>query len=684
MQSENQTRFDNIWKQNINPNITPSDESGHYECKQVIKKFTSQIDNIHKELIVLYLSQFNKSKQQLDDGIQKLNEFFLGGKNKYMTDVSHQCSFLQELRFDEVYSTWKKTQDRIMSSMKTVSVNAIIDTDITINNMEFRTAHKGRDTVYYINFMHHGNKTLHISVMNVTFERIYLSLHGNHMSAFAKNSIFITSGIKMDPKFHVNHQHVTIDNCTFLGYISYPAVAVLNTANAFVTNSRFQHLQCGPEVSVVFCHDSHLELRNVSVDGCVCTSGTIFIAHSNITASYVRVKNNRNYKQYDQGKLLRVDKSILHIDNSTFEGNLNNILMSLELSHVNINFCTFRNNNVKTAMGAKFGIHSYGFTTITNTIFANNTIKDWLGGYPGAIIDSNMEKVHLINVTLVHNLGTIVTCNASVIEMMSCEFTNNIILSGMYYQCNVTMTNSVFQGNNGSLFKLNSSNIIVMNSHFSDNLNPDSGGIFFEQSNLGTVSSLFYIDISFCEFNGNYAYYRGIIYVESIGSVAISNCQFYNNSATTGGIAAIKGSKLIIKSSNVYDNHASKDAGVFLLTDHGTLLIENTIFTNNFCGRDGGVIKANRNSTLNITNISFISNRASVSDGGAIYLEDQSSMVSKQCLFINNTAAISGGAVMLIDHSGYNDSESTFTCNIASDTGEYIYLSITQQLYQVV
>ena len=104
--------------------------------------------------------------------------------------------------------------------------NVIIDTDVTINNMSFH-----RDTVYKINFMQQGNKTLHISMVNVSFKGIYLSVESSQISMFVKENIFIRSGIQINTKFNDNHLPVVIDNCTFLGYIDYYALAFINITN---------------------------------------------------------------------------------------------------------------------------------------------------------------------------------------------------------------------------------------------------------------------------------------------------------------------------------------------------------------------------------------------------------------------------------------------------------------------
>ena len=506
IRSVNATKFDNIWKQTTLDIEAIKEKTSYFPCDDVLKSITFEIDNVHKELKEFYLSGFNTSKDQLDSGIQQFNEAFLGGKMKDMTDL---CYSIIGPTFWNILSVLLNS---IMSGMKTISVNIIIDNDMTIHNMGFHPA--SYDRLYNINFIPHENKTLHISIMNATFEGIYISLQGSHLSMFVKDSIFNRSGIQIDPQFNVNHQPVVIDNSTFLGDIIHPAVAIINTTNVSVTNSRFQNLQCadravfGQAVSVVICHNSQLELRNVSIDGCVCLN-TVVIHHSNVTASYVEVKNNQNseYQMYDSGKLLSTDQSILHIDYSTFEQNLNNILMHLESSYVNINLCTFRNNIGQSAIEAgrtSTGSDSSCFMTIQNTIFANNTDRAMIGDFVGGIIYSFFAKVNLINVTLAHNHGRIVSCYRSVIKMMSCEFTNNIITVVRYDQSNVTVTNSVFQRNNGNWFYLqdsnitvtkshfqrnygnlfipNRSNLTVVKSHFSHNLNPDSGGIFFVYS----------------------------------------------------------------------------------------------------------------------------------------------------------------------------------------------------------
>ena len=661
-----------------------------------IVKPSNYLTDIHKELKDLYVSGFNTSKDQLEDGIQKLNETMF-----YYTD-----SF-----------TRYKIKEGIKHSLRTISVNVIIDDDVTISNMEFHPISK--DRMYEINFLQKGNKTLHLSIMNTTSERIYFFIKSSHMSVFAKDNIFIGSGIQVNPQSNVNPLPIIIDNCTFQGHMSYSAVAIIKTRNVFVTNSRFQNLLCDLVLAVVICHGSQLELRNVSVYGCHCLPDTISIHHCNITASYVRVKNNRNYKQYYDGKLFWTVKSVLHIDHSIFEWNFNYILMGFQFSFVNISSCTFINNNVTTVIGASglfTSSYFYGFTTIKNTVFANNTIRD-IGDYAGGIIDSCRKKVYLVNVTLAHNNGKIVTCDSSVIEMMSCEFTINIKTDVKCEHCNVIMTNSVFQRNHGRFFRLlRNSNLTATKSYFSDNLNPDGifynfisplsymdisfctfkgnhGGIFLVLSQIkfvsisncsfhnnsavhGSIAMVGYsetftspIDISFCTFKRNYAGNGGIMSVGSNNFVSISNCKFYNNSAITGGIAT-----LIIKNSTVFGNSASGDGGTLSLSEQSTLTIENSVFNNNGASGNAGVVLLADPGTLTIENSMFNNNGAS-GNAGVVLLADHGTLTIENSKFNNNSASGNAGVVLLADHGTLTIENSMFNNNSASGNAGVVLLA---------
>ena len=61
--------------------------------------------------------------------------------------------------------------------------------------------------------------------------------------------------------------------------------------------------------------------------------------------SYARAENNQNNQS-----LLMALYSKLHINNSIFEKNLNNRLLYCGASLLNINLCTFRDNNAKSTI----------------------------------------------------------------------------------------------------------------------------------------------------------------------------------------------------------------------------------------------------------------------------------------------------------------------------------------------
>ena len=184
IRSVNPTKFDNIWEQNIkNDNIDI--------CSDNIGNITLKIDTIHKKLQELYLSEINTSKDQLEGRIQKLNELFLWGINKCKNVLTDLCS--NDVHSGNIFQEVTQTVDEIMFRMKTISISIISNNDISIRNGEFYSA--GKDTVYNISFMQQENKSLQISMMNVTFEGIYLLVQSSYRSVLAKNNLFIRSGM---------------------------------------------------------------------------------------------------------------------------------------------------------------------------------------------------------------------------------------------------------------------------------------------------------------------------------------------------------------------------------------------------------------------------------------------------------------------------------------------------------
>ena len=240
-------------------------------------------------------------------------------------------------------------------------------------------------------------------------------------------------------------------------------------------------------------------------------------------------------------------------------------------------------------------------------------------------------------------------------------------------ECNVTIYDSIFDGNHASTNGgvINGYNVVnIHNSNFSNNRASNSGGVSFV-----TESSL--IEVYQSQFSNNTAAAdAGVHYVAERSNIISNSCEFRGNSATHSGgvINAERQTSVIIKSSSFNDNILAKYGGVVHLEGENVMDIYNSIFNDNHAGIYGGVINAYSTLTNIYVHNSTFSNNSASSNGGVSYISDRSVIVMNQSQFYNNTAGVNAGVHYAKKKSNITVTNSCeFSGNSAKNRGGVIF-----------
>lgn len=226
--------------------------------------------------------------------------------------------------------------------------------------------------------------------------------------------------------------------------------------------------------------------------------------------------------------------------------------------------------------------------------------------------------------------------------------------------------------------------------------------IFSIISSVAGTNSLedFSIKFSHLILQGSKSVKGGAIYLENI-STAIEDTEILNNEADLGGAIYCQSdltiAGLLIRESNISENHASNNGGGLYIADDITPFSTsgcytiigadntNTIFHNNIADNGGGAVYIGENlSDIFFGQGIFEGNRAK--NGGAIYAHSGASSIL--AVIENNTASEKGGAVFL-DNSAISSNflhiQGEIRNNTAGMSGGAFYTnSIELHLYNSV
>jgi len=177
--------------------------------------------------------------------------------------------------------------------------------------------------------------------------------------------------------------------------------------------------------------------------------------------------------------------------------------------------------------------------------------------------------------------------------------------------------------------------------------------------------------------NNNQAASEGGAFWNGTGTMIIVGTNFTNNlaagaTATEGGGALFNaGGNLNISDLSISNNQATgtNGSGGAILSDLGTLVVNNVVFNANVSKRAGGAIEFNSTAAnlLTITDCSFTNNSTSPApgNGGAIHVTGAGTSNIQGSLFTDNQASLEGGAVWNATGSMTID-DAEFNTNIAS------------------
>ena len=380
------------------------------------------------------------------------------------------------------------------------------------------------------------------------------------------------------------------------------------------------------------------------------------------------------------GGALAVIESNLEISQSQFIGNtagLGGAILVERNSNVAINDSLFDNNSAGSCNGFNcYGgaLHIDRGSTVTayNNTFLNNT-SEFHGGAI-AVFQSTYVDIHNVfyyNRAYYRRGGVVY------------EF-----ISGMASHC----SSNGIGGNGAAIFAQNNSQIMLVNSRFSDNYAENNGGVisaffnctitahnssfknnyaFIEAGVIYAITSC-YISLNRCSFIGNRAAYGGVMYAEEDSRVTVDSCNFDSNLATqdVGALIVIQ-SNITLAKSSFTNNTAYNDVGVLYATLFD-IVINDSSFQDNKAGSAGGIMYIYSFGRLAITNSSFLNNKADF-DGGVALVDDFSHVSFENCTFFNNTAF--EGGVIFIRNVYFEDFGSTYIGNRASIDGGVIALS---------
>ena len=228
------------------------------------------------------------------------------------------------------------------------------------------------------------------------------------------------------------------------------------------------------------------------------------------------------------------------------------------------------------------------------------------------------------------------------------------------------------------------SNVLIVNSKFTDNTAEIGGALFVHSSNLHVVDS------SFC-YNGagdtindiiipqHYLHHSGGVMFISDSLCTITNSTFANNAAVNGGVMFLAGYKFFsIMNSTFTNNSATASGGIMYVSGYkagSSFNIINSTFSNNNAAIFGGIIFTESDDSFNIISSIFASNSAAAGGVVCIFRWESSFNIISSTFSNNSGVPFDGGVMLIVGSSSINITNSNFTYNSATNTGGVIWAS---------
>ena len=416
------------------------------------------------------------------------------------------------------------------------------------------------------------------------------------------------------------YSNITIQDSTFYNNTSSDHGGVMASnlvggSNVTLSNNAFLSNRAGTYGGVIVVFNNHLTVldNTFSLNSAATTGGVIYGRRG----STITIKNNTiNYNSAYIG-IFYIDKSIIMINMSAFEG-----------------------NSATLAGGFLYTSHS-ALEAFNSTFTGNMAIQEH--GEGGVFYVYN-ASVLLHNCTCSHNqamyAGVMRAVENSTITVDSSAFSSN---EATYEGGVATMWNSV---------------IIMESSMLINNTAMYAGGamIIDQVRTASTVKN--------CMFINNSAESAGAILTYESNATILQSF-FLNNTATryvAGALSLAFGGYVFMNDSIFLDNMARTQGGALMVSNLSTLIAHSNMYGGNFASARGGALYLVEKSLFIANNNEFIGNRAD--DGGAISVHNSTSFLS-YCMFSLNHAGDDGGALHVFNNSHIDINSSTFVSNSA-------------------
>ncbi len=245
------------------------------------------------------------------------------------------------------------------------------------------------------------------------------------------------------------------------------------------------------------------------------------------------------------------------------------------------------------------------------------------------------------------------------------KFQGNVALSkgGTFYiegqNLNIKVDESSFsdcRAESGGAMFLYKGETIVDNSNFTNcSASSDGGGVYAIEGDVCVVRSMF---------DSNHAGRNGGTICSKGGEIFINDTSFANNSATSGGTLHSQHTYTLINESDFTGSRAYTSGGTMYLDRGETSIMGTTVCDSS--AKSGGMIRS-RQSDLFISKSEIFNNQAE-NEGGVFKIE-QGTVTIDQTSFMNNRAHL--GAVMWADHATIASNAVNITDNHANSSVVY-------------
>ena len=401
----------------------PATRSGHKNGHNIWKDVETECE--HEQSQNQHQS-FNSSFLEImfDDPCKQSTDIILsqtGEKMKTNLDLSLSSDCQKMLRYyrNQCGCSAKWALEDIRHSLRTVFVHVFPDADITISDVIFRP-NMNNDSFYKIHFTSIDSNTLQkITILGSNIERTFFHLDDDKISIDIKDTLFIGSGLIIDPdvdnnsnKNTDNTQTVTIETSAFEGQFHLSTVNVRNAAKVSIEYTKFQVSDLDPVADdLLVFKNVKLEIYSTNFENCFteiqCRNRDLISAEEcDVTLENLTVSHNHRLRG------IYLYACSLHMDASSFSYNNGDCALWMDSSQGTVINTSFKNQSL-----ARHVIVTNGKLNIQNSAFRNNAVKS------EKLISSESSMVELRNITIAGNSSEFLVSERSTLSLNNVSMT---------------------------------------------------------------------------------------------------------------------------------------------------------------------------------------------------------------------------------------------------------------------